>query len=99
MLGVASNAPQFPQQQQPSAFNAQSSMMPSQQMPDAQRNATNPQNYGQTMGYPNSGMYGGTPNAMPPQGMSQSQPAQNTSEKTAKKSGLFEAIRNFFFRQ
>ncbi len=102
MLGVASNAPQYPQQQQPSAFNAQSSMMPPQQMPEAQRNSTNlqnSQNYGQPMGYPNSGMYGGTPNAMPSQGVSQSQPAQNTSEKTAKKGGLFEAIRNFFFRQ
>ena len=104
MLGVASNAPQFPQQQQPSAFNSQSSMMPPQQMPEVQRNSTNSlnsQNYGQQMGYPGSGqgMYGSTPNSMLSSGMSQQQPTQNTSEKTAKKGGLFEAIRNFFFRQ
>lgn len=101
MLGVASNAPQFPGQQQPAAFNNGSTIPPQQmpQTPEVQRYSTNSlgsQNYGQ-----GQGMYPGSTNSMMPpsnQGMVQQQVAQGNNERTAKKGGIFEAIRNFFFR-
>jgi len=117
MLGVASNAPQYPNQQPGNptfASGQQGSMLPSTQqapgMPDAQHYSTSPagpQNYGQQTGYPNGmpmgqPMYSGNPGSiLPPsnQGMAQQRSAQDNNEKTQKKGGIFEAIRNFFFRQ
>lgn len=105
MLGVASNAPQYPNQQQ-------GSKLPSTQqtpgMPEAQRYSTSAagaQNYGQQTGYPNGmpagqPMYSGNPGfPSSNQGITQQRSAQDNNEKTQKKGGIFEAIRNFFFRQ
>lgn len=121
MLGVASNAPQYPlQPQQPQQGNyampggqAMGNMAPPQQgnytMPGGQAmgnmvppqqgmqypQAYNPQGYApqmpvqQNYGYPQQGQGGYLQ-----QNMSQV-PQQN--ERPAKKAGLFEAIRNFFF--
>jgi hypothetical protein len=127
MLGVASNAPQYPtapqQQQGQSAYlpgsNKGAPAMPFNPSPmnqgqGAQGYPLNPMNQGQgaqgyQQSYPmNQPPYSqnGSANYSMPYGQgvrpfqqqNQNQPpAQN--EKPAKKVGLFEAIRNFFFRQ
>ncbi|GAC1629480.1 MAG: hypothetical protein NVS4B11_28350 [Ktedonobacteraceae bacterium] len=115
MLGVASNAPQYPAQPQqgyptyPNGQPMENTMPPDQAqgMPNAQGYASGqlgPQNYGQ-MGYPNGmqpgqGTYPGAGPMMQQQNQNMPQmPQQGGNEKPAKKGGLFEAIRNFFFRQ
>ncbi len=127
MLGVASNAPQYPGQQQgypapttpagqpmgnPAQYNNVPQPMPG--MPgisEAQRYAQGQpgtQNYGQS--YPNNPqpMPGGYPNlagsTMLTQNQGQSSQnmgqgfGQDNTQKPAKKGGIFEAIRSFFFR-
>jgi len=110
MLGVASNAPQYPAQQQqnypptyPGGQSASNIVQPNQPsaMPNnAQGYATGQpvqQSYGQQSGYamqPGQGNYAGM-RQQQQQGVTQ-MPAQE--EKPAKKGGIFEAIRSFFFR-
>ena len=101
MLGVASNAPQYPAPppQQPNypggqaMSNAPMSGMQSPQNP--QGYAMGQQNYGQNVqgGYPMQPAQGNYPGQQQNQGQT-----SNQGEKPAKKGGLFEAIRNFFFR-
>ena len=107
MLGVASNAPQYPAQSQqppqgypgyPAGQAMGTTPMPPQQGQGMQR----PQGY--TMGQMGQQNYGQNAQASYPvqQGnYSGAQPNQgqmpNQGEKPAKKAGLFEAIRSFFF--
>ena len=110
MLGVASNAPQYPAQAQQSyaptypSGQLAGNMGPSNQSQPLPNNAyatgqPGQQSYGSQSGYAN-GMQPGQGNypsmgAQQNRGMMQ-MPTQE--EKPAKKGGLFEAIRNFFFR-
>ena len=112
MLGVASNAPQYPapqQQQQnyppayPSGQPTGNAIQPNQLQPLPNNPYTTSQlgqqSYGPPPGYAN-GIQPGQGN-YPSMGQQQNRgmmqmPAQE--EKPAKKGGLFEAIRNFFFR-
>ncbi len=113
MLGVASNAPQYPAQQQPGypahpGEQSTSNLAQTLQQPGMPNNAyatgqLGQHNYGQNaQGYfngmqPGQGNYSGGPiGQQQNRGMIQPPPAQ--AEKPAKKGGLFEAIRNFFFR-
>ena len=106
MLGVASNAPQYPaqpQQQQGYPGYSSGQAMGSTPMPFNQgQGMQNPQGYGQ-QSYGQNAQSGysmqPTPGNYP--GMGQGNylgQQQNQGEKPAKKGGLFEAIRNFFFR-
>ena len=111
MLGVASNAPQYPAQQQQQnypAFPGGQVMGNTNTLSNSAQGMQNPQgyttsqlgqqNYGQNIqtGYNMQPAPGNYPMGQQPnQGMMQ---MQNQSEKPAKKGGLFEAIRNFFFR-
>ena len=113
MLGVASNAPQYPAQQQqsyPPVYPGGQQPMSGNVIPPNQPQAVpyKPQTY--TPGQQGQQNYGqGYPNGMQPgqgnypgmgqqqnQGMMQMPSAQG--EKQAKKGGIFEAIRNLFFR-
>lgn len=103
MLGVASNAPQYPAQQQQQGYQG-GQAMGNTPMPTNQ-GMQNPQGYvmGQ-MGQQNYGQNAQANYPMQPgqgnyQGQQQNQGQMpNQGEKPAKKGGLFEAIRNFFFR-
>ncbi|GAC1653394.1 MAG: hypothetical protein NVS4B12_25130 [Ktedonobacteraceae bacterium] len=111
MLGVASNAPQYPAQQQqgyPAYPNGQivGNTPPFNQAPGMPNGYTpgqaGQQNYGQQgyANYSNSMQPGNYPGG--PMGQNQGvpqMPTRGSNEKPAKKGGLFEAIRNFFFRQ
>lgn len=119
MLGVASNAPQYPAQQQgyPGGQASGNMAMPTNQgqgMQNPQGYATGQQNYRQNVQYPSTqqGNYPGQQQNQgnyPGMGQQQNQgnyagqqqnqgQMLNQGEKPAKKGGLFEAIRNFFFR-
>ena len=126
MLGVASNAPQYPAQapQQPQQvsypayqgaqpMSNSSTALPPQGMPNPQ--GYNPQGYNsqayasgqlgqqnmgqQNYGYPMQSGQGNYYTGMGQQNMALQNQLPQQSEKPAKKVGLFEAIRNFFFRQ
>ncbi|GAC1576248.1 MAG: hypothetical protein PVS3B3_19760 [Ktedonobacteraceae bacterium] len=111
MLGVASNAPQYPAQQQ------QQQGYPAYPGGQAMGNIPTPSNQAQGMRVPQGtnqlGQQNYAQNAQGgnviqqtgpgnyPMGQQQHQgmmQMQNQGEKPAKKGGLFEAIRNFFFR-
>lgn len=122
MLGVASNAPQYPPQQPgyPTPPTGQpmgnAPQYPNQPLgvPDAQKytmGQPGQQSYSQgaPMQYPTTtqagqGNYpGGISSMLPPQNQGQGaanmgQAAQENTQKPAKKGGIFEAIRSFFFR-
>ncbi len=113
MLGVASNAPQYPAQQQPQGYPGGQAMGNTPMLPNQGQGMQNPQayagqqNYGQNAqaGYPMQPGQGNYPGMGPQQnrgnypGQQQNQgQTPNQGEKPAKKGGLFEAIRNFFFR-
>ena len=109
MLGVASNAPQYPAQQQPQQqqgnYPAYPGGQPINNTPQGMQNQQgyNPQGYGmnqmaqQNYGYPT--MQSGQGKYYPGMGPQNQPYTPQQTEKPTKKVGLFEAIRNFFFRQ
>jgi len=107
MLGVASNAPQYPVQQQQQqgypVYPGGQAMGTAPMPPNQVQGMQNPQAYGQ-LGQQSYGQNAQTGYAMQPgqrsyPGLVQQQnQGPNQGEKPAKKGGLFEAIRNFFFR-
>jgi len=109
MLGVASNAPQYPAQQQQGypggqgMGNVPTPLNQGQGMQKPQGYATGQmgqQNYIQNVQYPSTqqGNYPGMGQGNYPEQQQNQGPMPNQGEKPAKKGGLFEAIRNFFFR-